>query len=174
VLKERTASRLVVLAAVAVVGWGLAIVAIVGRSRSTPGIRASPIRSQITYVDTGRRRLSPGASALVLHHVVFEAASKPITIRWYDSDFEPVQQMQAALVGLYVDGTRVASTIKASLTGTYEDGPGYLVWRGTLRVGRHEIEVRLVSRASWGMPYTDPNRLATDSLTIDPGDFGGT
>lgn len=169
VTEQQRRSPLLLLGAVALVGWALSIVAIIGRPDSSPRSQPSPIESQITYATTGPVRLSAVNGPIVLHRFSYESAGGLVTICWYDSDVEPTTPKQIALVSLYVDRVRVASTVKTALTGTGEDGQGDLVWRGPLAKGRHEIEVSVdnTDAGPWGIPYIDRGLQGVDELIID-------
>jgi hypothetical protein len=168
---EQRRTVLLALAAIALGGWALTLAAVSGRPKSSTSSAPSAIESQITYNASGHRRLVQALlSPVVLHQLSYQSAGGPTTITWYDSDLESLQPLKIALVSLYVDGTRVASTVKTSFTGTDEDGQGDLVWRGTLTRGRHEVVVRVEDTAGWGSPYTDPDFPGVDELIIDRGD----
>jgi hypothetical protein len=164
--------RLIVLAAalgaVALVGWGATIVAIATRPQSSGRRGPRLITGQISYDTSGqRRRVSPIQRAVVLHRLSYASQEGGVTIGWYDSDFESLMKHGIGLVSLLIDHKRVASTAKTSLTGTYEDGQGDLVWRGRVAAGQHTIEVEIEGTAPWGVPYTDPGRPGIDELIID-------
>lgn len=153
------------MAAIAVAGWAVAAVAIARRPRAT--VAPSPITSRITYVENSRRELSTAAGPVVLHRMSYRSGGGAVTIRWFDSDFESLSRLKVGIVSLYIDGARVTSTIKSSVTGVYEDGQGDLAWRGDLTRGVHQLSIQFDSDADWGMPYTDPGWTGVDELIID-------
>jgi hypothetical protein len=153
---------LLVVALCAVAAWYFATQTITSRQR----LSAPSLEAQVTGTLV-KRRLSATSNAVVLHAMTYDSHSGATTIRWYDSDFEPTRAQASAVVSLLIDGTRVASTIKSSLAGIYDDGQGDLAWYGNLSRGRHRIVVQL-QRASeaWGLPYTDASRPGVDELIV--------
>jgi hypothetical protein len=158
--RKSDVALLAVLAAAAVASCSVATVVVVTGSRQ-PGLVSS-----VLYV-TSPRRIDASHDLFLLHRVGYHSPGGQVSVHWYDSDFEPVHPNQYAIVSIYVDGERVASTVKGSQAGTYEDGEGDLVWHGALPRGHHVIEVKLDSaRLRWGLPYTDPGRVGSDGLAI--------
>lgn len=143
----------------------MVIVALAGRPSSSPPALSTPITSQITYA-SAPRRLWAADHPFVLHRLGYRAPGGPVTIRWYDSDFESTGPRQVSIVWLSIDGRRVASTAKSALTGTFEDGQGDLVWRGQLARGPHIIRVVADDAAKWGFPYVDTGLHGTDELIV--------
>jgi hypothetical protein len=158
-----------VLGAVAVVAWTLTLIAVAARPQPSAPSPPSPIVSQVTYVQGGRRELSTLRGPVTLHRLVYRSAGGIVTIRWYDSDLESLTPHRTAVVSLYIDGRPVGATIKTSTTGVYEDGQGDLVWRGVLSAGSHRIRVQFDSDAPWGVPYTGAGLFGIDALIIDGG-----
>jgi hypothetical protein len=158
--KRSEVTFLAVLAAAALASCSVATAVVVAASRQ------SALVSNTLYV-TSPRRINASDRLSLLHHVRYNSPGGQVTVRWYDSDFEPIHRSQYAIISIYVDGERVASTVKGAGAGTYEDGEGDLVWHGALSRGHHVIEVKLDSAsASWGMPYTDPGKIGADGLAI--------
>jgi hypothetical protein len=153
---------LIALAVLAVACCGFGVVNVIHQPR-TP----SSFDTQVTYV-AAKRRFSTNAGSAVLHSITYDAPGGLVAIKWYDGDFEPTKPHTQAVVSLYVDGARVASAIKGSLSGIYDDGPGTIDWYGRLPGGRHKIVVRLDrSAGEWGLPYTDPGLPGIDELVIE-------
>jgi hypothetical protein len=152
---------LIALAVLAIACCDFGVVNIIHQPRT-----ASSFDTQLAHV-AAKRRFTTNAGPVVLHRTTYDASGGLVTITWYDSDVEPTGARTEALVSLYVDGTRVASASKGSLTGIYDDGAGVLAWYGRLKRGRHQILVRLDdATGAWGLPYTDPKRPGVDELVI--------
>jgi hypothetical protein len=114
-----------------------------------------------------KHRLTTASGPVVLHALTYDSPSGATTIRWYDSDFEPTRPRDSAVVSMFIDGIRVASAIKGSFSGIYDDGEGDLAWYGNLKRGRHRIVVQLErANQAWGVPYTDPGELGVDELIV--------
>jgi hypothetical protein len=160
---------LLALAGVAVAAWDFAVGEIVSRPKTSRSLDA-----QATYVTTPRR-LTTQEGPAVLHDVSYDSPSGTATVRWFDGDLEPTGPRSYAQVSVYVDGARVASTIKGSFAGTYGDGPGDLVWHGGLTRGRHRIVVQLDhADGGWGLPYADPAKPGVDVLIVQTDGAGAT
>lgn len=146
-------------------GWALTALAIANRAK--PTYRPSPTLSFVTYVDSASRELSTAGGPVVLHQIRYRSDGEAATVRWFDSDFAPVRLKALGIVCLYIDGKCVASTMKTSLTGAFEDGPGDLVWRGRLHTGWHRIAVEFDSNANWALPHADPGSYGADELIVE-------
>jgi hypothetical protein len=154
-----------VLAAVALcalAAWCFATQTITSPRRlSAPSLEAQVTR---TFV---KRRSTTTSDLVVLHTMTYDSPSGATTIRWYDNDFEPTRARASAVVSRLIDGARVASTIKNSFAGIYDDeqGGSCLVWKPKSRAtpDRRPATAR---QPIMGLPYTDPSRVGVDEPIV--------
>jgi hypothetical protein len=90
-----------------------------------------------------------------------------VDVEWYDSGLALNEQTSGAYVSLYVDGRRIASSLRGTKTGSAEVAPGTLVWAGDLPAGTHTFVVRL-DRVDGGVlaPYVPAGGEGVDSLSV--------
>lgn len=134
-------------------------------------VASRPSRTRVAYAQTivanVPRRLTAPSGDTVLHLISYHANGGVVRIDWYDSDFEPTAPRQTAAVALVVDGRTLATAVKRSFFGTYEDGPGWATWEGALSPGTHTIAAVLVrAHAPWGAPYVDAGFPGSDLLLV--------
>jgi hypothetical protein len=89
------------------------------------------------------------------------------TLLWTTGNLEPTVKATGIHISLYLDGRRIATLLKGSTDGIWNDGPAVLRTMRPCARGRHVVEARIDSvTGSWGIPYADPGQRVLRAIEI--------
>jgi hypothetical protein len=104
-----------------------------------PPIRTYETHSIHTFHVTRRIAKAP----FTLERLAVAGHGGSAVIEWYCGSWSSLAANATDAVGIYLDGTEVAETVKGGRGGEYDTRAGILRWVGTLTARPHIILVRL-------------------------------